>query len=91
MIVKLLNCDLQAFALKFYVVVVVVGNFYFSYCLNLSDFLQTKSKLYLILDFVNGGHLFFHLYRQGIFRYCFSLFEVFYVYFQCCFTYKLFF
>ncbi|PSR89619.1 Serine/threonine-protein kinase [Actinidia chinensis var. chinensis] len=28
---------------------------------------QTKSKLYLILDFVNGGHLFFHLYRQGIF------------------------
>ncbi|KAJ6749113.1 NON-SPECIFIC SERINE/THREONINE PROTEIN KINASE [Salix purpurea] len=28
---------------------------------------QTKSKLYLILDFMNGGHLFFHLYRQGIF------------------------
>ncbi|KAM6569838.1 hypothetical protein CsatB_017823 [Cannabis sativa] len=28
---------------------------------------QTKSKLYLILDFVNGGHLFFQLYRQGIF------------------------
>ncbi|KNA25653.1 hypothetical protein SOVF_004560 [Spinacia oleracea] len=28
---------------------------------------QTKSKLYLILDFLNGGHLFFHLYRQGIF------------------------
>ncbi|KAL5544318.1 hypothetical protein UlMin_008102 [Ulmus minor] len=28
---------------------------------------QTKCKLYLILDFVNGGHLFFHLYRQGIF------------------------
>ncbi|GMN45764.1 hypothetical protein TIFTF001_014958 [Ficus carica] len=27
----------------------------------------TKSKLYLIMDFVNGGHLFFHLYRQGIF------------------------
>ncbi|CAL5444718.1 unnamed protein product [Camellia sinensis] len=27
----------------------------------------TKSKLYLILDFINGGHLFFHLYRQGIF------------------------
>ncbi|KAI3936253.1 hypothetical protein MKW92_044553 [Papaver armeniacum] len=25
---------------------------------------QTKSKLYLILDFINGGHLFFHLYRQ---------------------------
>ena len=30
---------------------------------------QTNSKLYLIMDFVNGGHLFFHLYRQGIFRY----------------------
>lgn len=28
---------------------------------------QTKSKLYLILDFINGGHLFFHLCRQGIF------------------------
>ncbi|XP_054821562.1 serine/threonine-protein kinase AtPK2/AtPK19-like isoform X2 [Prosopis cineraria] len=28
---------------------------------------QSKSKLYLILDFINGGHLFFHLYRQGIF------------------------
>ncbi|KAI9117231.1 hypothetical protein K1719_011397 [Acacia pycnantha] len=27
---------------------------------------QTKSKLYLILDFINGGHLFFHLYRKGI-------------------------
>ncbi|CAN0900725.1 Serine/threonine-protein kinase AtPK2/AtPK19 [Linum grandiflorum] len=30
---------------------------------------QTKTKLYLILDFINGGHLFFHLYRQRIFRY----------------------
>lgn len=28
---------------------------------------QTKSKLYLILDFINGGHLFFQLYRQGLF------------------------
>ncbi|XP_052183460.1 serine/threonine-protein kinase AtPK2/AtPK19-like [Diospyros lotus] len=28
---------------------------------------QTRSKLYLILDFLNGGHLFFHLYRQGVF------------------------
>ncbi|KAH6555379.1 hypothetical protein KP509_1Z260700, partial [Ceratopteris richardii] len=27
----------------------------------------TKSKLYLILDFINGGHLFFQLYRQGTF------------------------
>ena len=29
--------------------------------------MQTASKLYLVLDFVNGGHLFFQLYRQGIF------------------------
>ena len=29
--------------------------------------MQTATKLYLVLDFVNGGHLFFQLYRQGIF------------------------
>lgn len=29
--------------------------------------MQTSSKLYLVLDFINGGHLFFQLYRQGIF------------------------
>ncbi|CAH9082295.1 unnamed protein product [Cuscuta epithymum] len=29
---------------------------------------QTKYRLYLILDFVNGGHLFFQLCRQGLFR-----------------------
>ena len=28
---------------------------------------QTPQKLYLIMDFVNGGHLFFWLYRQGLF------------------------
>ncbi len=28
---------------------------------------QTSAKLYLVLDFMNGGHLFFNLYRQGIF------------------------
>eukprot|EP00878_Enallax_costatus_P016535 GHUV01017348.1.p1 GENE.GHUV01017348.1~~GHUV01017348.1.p1 ORF type:complete len:478 (+),score=209.34 GHUV01017348.1:238-1671(+) len=28
---------------------------------------QTDSKLYLVLDFINGGHLFFNLYRQGVF------------------------
>ena len=32
-----------------------------------NDSVQTASKLYLVLDFVNGGHLFFQLYRQGIF------------------------
>ena len=26
--------------------------------------LQTPTKLYLVLDFINGGHLFFQLYRQ---------------------------
>lgn len=29
---------------------------------------QTKYRLFLVLDFVNGGHLFFQLYRQGLFR-----------------------
>ncbi|EEF33691.1 serine/threonine-protein kinase AtPK2/AtPK19 [Ricinus communis] len=29
---------------------------------------QTKYRLYLILDFINGGHLFFQLYHQGLFR-----------------------
>lgn len=29
---------------------------------------QTRTKLYLVLDFINGGHLFFQLYRQGTFR-----------------------
>jgi len=29
---------------------------------------QTRYHLYLVLDFVNGGHLFFQLYDQGIFR-----------------------
>ena len=28
---------------------------------------QTPRKLYLVLDFINGGHLFFQLYRQGTF------------------------
>ncbi|KAL4365766.1 hypothetical protein AHAS_Ahas07G0138900 [Arachis hypogaea] len=30
--------------------------------------MKTKYRLYLVLDFVNGGHVFFHLYRQGLFR-----------------------
>ncbi|EAY89896.1 hypothetical protein OsI_11445 [Oryza sativa Indica Group] len=29
---------------------------------------QTKYRLYLVLDFINGGHLFFQLYQQGLFR-----------------------
>jgi ribosomal protein S6 kinase beta len=31
--------------------------------------MQTKYRLYLVLDFINGGHLFFQLYKQGLFRY----------------------
>lgn len=30
--------------------------------------MQTKYRLYLVLDFVNGGHLFFQLYHHGFFR-----------------------
>ncbi|KAL3530723.1 hypothetical protein ACH5RR_010045 [Cinchona calisaya] len=29
---------------------------------------QTKYRLYLVLDYVNGGHLLFQLHRQGLFR-----------------------
>ncbi|KAI3447857.1 hypothetical protein Pfo_004522 [Paulownia fortunei] len=29
---------------------------------------QTKYRLYLVLDFVNGGHLFFQLFYHGLFR-----------------------
>ncbi|XP_062189631.1 serine/threonine-protein kinase AtPK1/AtPK6-like [Phragmites australis] len=29
---------------------------------------QTRYRLYLVLDFINGGHLFFQLYKQGLFR-----------------------
>lgn len=29
---------------------------------------QTPSKLYLVMDFVNGGHLFFQLARAGLFE-----------------------
>lgn len=34
----------------------------------LSLVMQTKYRLYLVLDFINGGHLFFQLYHQGLFR-----------------------
>ncbi|XWS09520.1 hypothetical protein CRYUN_Cryun40dG0091600 [Craigia yunnanensis] len=29
---------------------------------------QTKYRLHLVLDFINGGHLFFQLYHHGLFR-----------------------
>eukprot|EP00798_Chlamydomonas_sp_ICE-L_P013185 gene13185-30645_t len=37
------------------------------YIVTLRFSFQTPSKLYLVLDFINGGHLFFNLYRQGVF------------------------
>ncbi|XP_027332212.1 serine/threonine-protein kinase AtPK2/AtPK19-like isoform X3 [Abrus precatorius] len=39
-----------------------------SFIVRLRYSFQTKYRLYLVLDFVNGGHLFFQLYRQGLFR-----------------------
>ncbi|KAL7108592.1 hypothetical protein ACP275_06G122000 [Erythranthe tilingii] len=38
------------------------------YIVQLRYSFQTKYRLYLVLDFVNGGHLFFQLYHQGLFR-----------------------
>lgn len=37
------------------------------YIVTLRYSFQTPTKLYLILDFINGGHLFFQLYHQGTF------------------------
>ncbi|KAG2438878.1 hypothetical protein HYH02_010676 [Chlamydomonas schloesseri] len=37
------------------------------YIVTLRFSFQTPTKLYLVLDFLNGGHLFFNLYRQGVF------------------------
>ncbi|GAB4821286.1 hypothetical protein N2152v2_008332 [Parachlorella kessleri] len=37
------------------------------YIVTLRYSFQTPHKLYLVLDFINGGHLFFQLYRQGTF------------------------
>ncbi|WIA23180.1 hypothetical protein OEZ85_001507 [Tetradesmus obliquus] len=37
------------------------------YIVTLRYSFQSASKLYLVLDFINGGHLFFNLYRQGVF------------------------
>lgn len=37
------------------------------YIVTLRYSFQTASKLYLVLDFINGGHLFFNLYRQVCF------------------------
>lgn len=34
------------------------------YIVTLRFSFQTPTKLYLVLDFLNGGHLFFNLYRQ---------------------------
>ena len=37
------------------------------YIVTLRYSFQTATKLYLVLDFVAGGHLFFQLYRAGVF------------------------
>lgn len=37
------------------------------YIVTLRYSFQTNQKLYLVLDFINGGHLFFQLYRAGTF------------------------
>jgi ribosomal protein S6 kinase beta len=37
------------------------------YIVTLRYSFQTSRKLYLVLDFINGGHLFFQLYRAGTF------------------------
>lgn len=37
------------------------------YVVTLRYSFQTRQKLYLVLDFINGGHLFFQLYRAGTF------------------------
>lgn len=37
------------------------------YIVTLRYSFQTPTKLYLVLDFINGGHLFFQLYRAGTF------------------------
>lgn len=37
------------------------------YVVTLRYSFQTSRKLYLVLDFINGGHLFFQLYRAGTF------------------------
>ncbi|KAJ9520852.1 hypothetical protein QJQ45_014042 [Haematococcus lacustris] len=37
------------------------------YIVTLRFSFQTPTKLYLVLDFINGGHLFYSLYREGVF------------------------
>lgn len=39
-----------------------------SFIVQLRYSFQTKYRLYLVLDFINGGHLFFQLYHHGLFR-----------------------
>lgn len=37
------------------------------YIVTLRFSFQTPQKLYLVLDFIQGGHLFFNLFREGVF------------------------
>lgn len=46
----------------------ILTNVDHSFIVQLRYSFQTKYRLYLVLDFVNGGHLFFQLYHHGLFR-----------------------
>ncbi|XP_028796167.1 serine/threonine-protein kinase AtPK2/AtPK19-like isoform X2 [Neltuma alba] len=46
----------------------ILTKVYHPFIVRLRHSFQTKYRLYIVLDFVNGGHLFFQLCRQGLFR-----------------------
>jgi hypothetical protein len=40
---------------------------------------QTPDKIYLVLDYINGGELFFHLQNEGVFSYvCTKICQVYF-------------
>mmetsp|Transcript_50661 Transcript_50661/g.94361 ORF Transcript_50661/g.94361 Transcript_50661/m.94361 type:complete len:236 (-) Transcript_50661:1656-2363(-) len=45
----------------------ILSKIHHPYIVSLRSAFTTSTKLYLVLDFVNGGHLFFQLYRHGMF------------------------
>lgn len=45
----------------------ILQSIHHPFIVNLNYAFQTKDKLYMILDFVNGGELFYHLKREGKF------------------------
>lgn len=46
----------------------ILAKVHHPFIVNLRCSFQTKYRLYLVLDFINGGHLFFQLHRHGLFR-----------------------